>query len=79
MPDGLSDFAEALANPIKYQNEIEKRSHQLEVFEDEDEKVSKPKILYELERMELKKFWCTLASLQNIHTPPDRTVSYVFY
>ncbi|KAL7642933.1 UNVERIFIED_CONTAM: hypothetical protein RMT77_006222 [Armadillidium vulgare] len=38
VPDGLSDFAEALANPIKYQNEIEKRSHQLEVFEDDDEK-----------------------------------------
>ena len=39
VPDGLSDFAEALANPIKYQNAIEKRSHQLEVFEDDDEKV----------------------------------------
>lgn len=34
VPDGLSDFAEALANPIKYQSELEKRSEQLAVFED---------------------------------------------
>ncbi|XP_031622948.1 1-phosphatidylinositol 4,5-bisphosphate phosphodiesterase classes I and II [Contarinia nasturtii] len=34
VPDGLSDFAEALANPIKYQSELEKRSQQLAVFED---------------------------------------------
>lgn len=34
VPDGLSDFAEALANPIKYQSELEKRSLQLAVFED---------------------------------------------
>lgn len=32
MPDGLCDFAEALANPIKYQNELDKRSRQLEVL-----------------------------------------------
>lgn len=30
----MSDFAEALANPIKYQSELEKRSEQLAVFED---------------------------------------------
>lgn len=37
MPDGLSDFAEALANPIKYQSDLEKRAEQLAVLmEDED-------------------------------------------
>ncbi|KAG7169145.1 1-phosphatidylinositol 45-bisphosphate phosphodiesterase beta-3-like, partial [Homarus americanus] len=29
VPHGLSDFAEALANPIKYQSELEKRTQQL--------------------------------------------------
>ncbi|XP_011300453.1 1-phosphatidylinositol 4,5-bisphosphate phosphodiesterase classes I and II isoform X1 [Fopius arisanus] len=45
VPDGFSDFAEALANPIKYQSEQEKREKQLERLtdandgfdEDEDE------------------------------------------
>lgn len=36
MPDGLSDFAEALANPIKYQSEQEKRSEQLAVLMADD-------------------------------------------
>ncbi|XP_054262256.1 1-phosphatidylinositol 4,5-bisphosphate phosphodiesterase classes I and II [Macrosteles quadrilineatus] len=35
VPDGLSDFAEALANPIKYQSEQEKRAVQLSVFTDD--------------------------------------------
>jgi phosphatidylinositol phospholipase C beta len=35
VPDGLSDFAEALANPIKYQSELEKRSKQLSVLQDD--------------------------------------------
>lgn len=35
VPDGLSDFAEALANPIKYQNELDKRAQQLAVLTDE--------------------------------------------
>lgn len=35
MPDGLSDFAEALANPIKYQSELEKRAEQLAVLMEE--------------------------------------------
>jgi phosphatidylinositol phospholipase C beta len=35
VPDGLSDFAEALANPIKYQSELEKRSQQLAVLTDD--------------------------------------------
>ncbi|XP_012521905.1 1-phosphatidylinositol 4,5-bisphosphate phosphodiesterase classes I and II isoform X3 [Monomorium pharaonis] len=34
VPDGLSELAEALANPIKYQNEIEKRANQLLVLTD---------------------------------------------
>lgn len=34
VPDGLSDFAEALANPIKYQSDLEKRSAQLAVLEE---------------------------------------------
>ncbi|XP_022223760.2 1-phosphatidylinositol 4,5-bisphosphate phosphodiesterase classes I and II isoform X7 [Drosophila obscura] len=35
VPHGLSDFAEALANPIKYQSEREKRDMQLSVLTDE--------------------------------------------
>nr|CAD7451912.1 unnamed protein product [Timema tahoe] len=35
VPDGLSDLAEALANPIKYQSELEKRAQQLAVFTDD--------------------------------------------
>lgn len=35
IPDGLSDFAEALANPIKYQSEIEKREKQLSALTDD--------------------------------------------
>ncbi|KAK6642093.1 hypothetical protein RUM44_013816 [Polyplax serrata] len=37
VPDGLSDFAEALANPIKYQSDLEKRAQQLSVLTDECE------------------------------------------
>ena len=37
VPDGLSDFAEALVNPIKYQSELEKRAQQLSVFQDDEE------------------------------------------
>ncbi len=36
VPDGLSDFAEALANPIKYQSEQEKRAKQLQVLMDDN-------------------------------------------
>lgn len=32
VPDDLSNFAEALANPIKYQSELEKRDKQLAVL-----------------------------------------------
>lgn len=35
VPDGLSELAEALANPIKYQNELDKRAKQLSVFQDD--------------------------------------------
>ena len=35
VPDGFSEFAEALANPIKYQSELEKRSQQLAVLTDD--------------------------------------------
>ncbi|XP_025835064.1 1-phosphatidylinositol 4,5-bisphosphate phosphodiesterase classes I and II-like [Agrilus planipennis] len=35
VPDGLTDLAEALANPIKYQSDLEKRSRQLAVLTDE--------------------------------------------
>ncbi|KAF5308886.1 hypothetical protein FQR65_LT00586 [Abscondita terminalis] len=37
VPHGLSDFAEALANPIKYQSDLEKRSRQLAVLTDDME------------------------------------------
>ncbi|XP_074102173.1 phospholipase C at 21C isoform X2 [Cotesia typhae] len=37
VPDGFNDFAEALANPIKYQCELEKRAKQLERLMDIDE------------------------------------------
>lgn len=36
VPDGLSDFAEALANPIKFQSDLERRSTQLAVLMDDD-------------------------------------------
>ncbi|CAK1549427.1 unnamed protein product [Leptosia nina] len=35
VPDRLSELAEALANPIKYQSDMEKRAHQLAVLTDE--------------------------------------------
>lgn len=35
VPHGMSDFADALANPIKYQSEKEKRGKQLAVYGDE--------------------------------------------
>ncbi|XP_063602433.1 1-phosphatidylinositol 4,5-bisphosphate phosphodiesterase classes I and II-like isoform X3 [Penaeus indicus] len=37
VPHGLSDLAEALANPIKYQSELDKRTQQLAVFQDDEE------------------------------------------
>ena len=37
VPDGLSDFANALANPIKYQSELEKRAKQLSILTGETE------------------------------------------
>ena len=37
VPDGLSDFAEALTNPIKYQSDLEKRAQQLAVLTDDME------------------------------------------
>lgn len=39
VPDDLSNFAEALANPIKYQSELEKRDKQLAVLTDDTEPV----------------------------------------
>lgn len=39
VPDGLSDFAEALANPIKHQSEREKRVQQLAVLTDDCDQV----------------------------------------
>ncbi|KXJ69931.1 hypothetical protein RP20_CCG025387 [Aedes albopictus] len=47
VPDGLSELAEALANPIKYQSELDKRSEQLAVLQEdmepEEEEDSCPK------------------------------------
>ncbi|CAH2076123.1 unnamed protein product, partial [Iphiclides podalirius] len=37
VPDRLSELAEALANPIKYQSELDKREHQLAVLTDDTE------------------------------------------
>ncbi|GAB6020072.1 phospholipase c beta [Chamberlinius hualienensis] len=37
VPEKLSDIADALVNPIKYQSELEKRSQQLNVYTDEYE------------------------------------------
>lgn len=37
VPDGLSELAEALANPIKYQSELDKRSEQLAVLQEDME------------------------------------------
>lgn len=35
VPDDLSDLAEALANPIKFQSDLDKRIKQLAVYTDE--------------------------------------------
>ncbi|XP_054744599.1 1-phosphatidylinositol 4,5-bisphosphate phosphodiesterase classes I and II isoform X1 [Anastrepha obliqua] len=40
VPDDLSNFAEALANPIKYQSELEKRDKQLAVLTEGTELIS---------------------------------------
>ncbi|XP_055375771.1 1-phosphatidylinositol 4,5-bisphosphate phosphodiesterase classes I and II [Condylostylus longicornis] len=40
VPDGLSDFADALANPIKYQSELEKRDKQLAVLTEDTEPIA---------------------------------------
>ena len=39
VPDDLSNFAEALANPIKYQSELEKRDKQLAVLTEDTEPI----------------------------------------
>lgn len=36
VPNSLTDFAEALANPIKYQSELERRAAQLAIMADEE-------------------------------------------
>ncbi|KAF7990398.1 hypothetical protein HCN44_000203 [Aphidius gifuensis] len=41
VPDGFSDFAEALANPIKYQCEQDKRAKQLEALMDDIDESNK--------------------------------------
>lgn len=49
VPDGLSDFAEALANPIKYQSELEKRAEQLAVLTEDMEPIPEDDVLCESE------------------------------
>lgn len=39
VPDSFSDFAEALANPIKYQSEQDKRTEQLAKLTDDMEPI----------------------------------------
>lgn len=48
VPDGLSDFAEALANPIKFQSDLDKRTKQLAVFADELDQSIEPNEVSEL-------------------------------
>ena len=40
VPDDIAIFAEALANPIKYQNELEKRDKQLAVLQEDTEPIA---------------------------------------
>lgn len=47
VPDGLSDFAEALANPIKFQSDLDKRTKQLAVFADELDQSAEPNVVSE--------------------------------
>ncbi|XP_063626366.1 1-phosphatidylinositol 4,5-bisphosphate phosphodiesterase classes I and II [Cydia splendana] len=42
VPDKLSELAEALANPIKYQSELDKREHQLAVLTDGTDEPRRP-------------------------------------
>lgn len=44
VPDRFSDLADALANPIRYQSELERRTQQLSVLiADDEDKVDKEK------------------------------------
>lgn len=58
IPDGLSDFANALANPIKYQSELEKRSKQLSILTGELE--DPLEVILELVA---SSFWCPNVSI----------------
>jgi hypothetical protein len=57
VPDGLSDFAEALANPIKYQSELEKRAQQLAVLTDDMDVIEVKTDSYSQFQKLLAKFW----------------------
>lgn len=54
VPDGLSDFAEALANPIKFQSEQEKRAQQLSVLTDDMEVESEVSIIFFMMNLMIK-------------------------
>ncbi|XP_055712184.1 1-phosphatidylinositol 4,5-bisphosphate phosphodiesterase classes I and II isoform X1 [Phlebotomus papatasi] len=54
VPDGLSDFAEALANPIKYQSELEKRAEQLAVLTEDMEPTAEDDVPNSCPKKELK-------------------------
>jgi len=78
VPDGLSDFANALANPIKYQSELEKRSKQLSILTGEMEDPSDVILGSEaVEEKELNEKEVKMR--ENVQTSVDKDVSSVFY
>ncbi|XP_036340681.1 1-phosphatidylinositol 4,5-bisphosphate phosphodiesterase classes I and II isoform X3 [Rhagoletis pomonella] len=62
VPDDLSNFAEALANPIKYQSELEKRDKQLAVLTEGTEPISSEDINSCGQKKELRPFESTTMS-----------------
>ncbi|KAL5279626.1 PLCB2 family protein [Megaselia abdita] len=54
VPDDLSNFAEALANPIKYQSELEKRDKQLAVLTDDTEPIQEDDVTNSCPKKELR-------------------------
>uniref|UniRef100_A0AAR5PRC1 1-phosphatidylinositol 4,5-bisphosphate phosphodiesterase n=1 Tax=Dendroctonus ponderosae TaxID=77166 RepID=A0AAR5PRC1_DENPD len=68
VPDGLSEFADALANPIKYQSDLDKRTHQLAVLTEGLE-------LTEQEEAVLKKSSVALNSKEQVNGSPGQRPS----
>jgi hypothetical protein len=77
VPDGLSDFAEALANPIKYQSELEKRAQQLAVLTDDMDVIEVKTDSYNQFQKLLANFLCCTV-LACFHNDSRYDMSFVY-